>query len=241
MHLPHRTLVLVALILLSVPSRQTLAVGSPVDRWATAVGGREKVATITSIYREATIAVRGFEGMVKAWHTSDGRYRKEERIATYSTIETFDGTNATLKQGDAPPRNLAGADLERARSTAFANSNAVFFVFFPERRRGNLVIEDDRTIVLEPEGGIDWRVTLDQQTSLPATMVHQENGRTITVAFVAYEAVDGIKFEKEIHRSTGDARFDAVIRFTKTVVNPPIDASLFSIAKSSAQSPASVE
>jgi hypothetical protein len=33
----------------------------------------------------------------------------------------------------------------------------------------------------------------------------------------------------EIHCSMGDPRFDAVIRFTKTVINPPIDASLFQL------------
>jgi hypothetical protein len=49
-----------------------------------------------------------------------------------------------------------------------------------------------------------------------------------TVTFVSYETIDGIEFEKEIHRSTGDPRFDAVIRFTKTAINPTVDASLSS-------------
>lgn len=201
------------------------------DRWATAVGGLNKVGAITSMYREATIEIQGLVGTIRTWHTAEGKYRKEEQVATYSTVETFDGTNGIVQQGAAPARNMAGADLARARSTAFANSNAVFFVFFPEGRRGTVVTEGDDTIVLKPEGGIDWRVTLDPQTSLPKTMTHKEGERTITVTFVSYETVDGIKFEKEIHRSTGDPRFDAVIRFTKTAINPPIDASLFWIGK----------
>ena len=202
-----------------------------IDRWATAVGGLNKIAAITSMYREATIEIQGLVGTIKTWHTADGKYRKEEQVATYSTVETFDGTNGTFQQGAAPARNMAGADLARARSTAFANSNAVFFVFFPERRHGNVATEGDDTIVLKPEGGIDWRVTLDPQTSLPKTMTHKEGDRTITVTFVLYETVEGIKFEKEIHRSTGDPRFDSVIRFTKTVINPPIDGSLFWLGK----------
>jgi hypothetical protein len=79
-------------------------------------------------------------------------------------------------------------------------------------------------------------VRLDAQTGLPAAMVHQENDRTVTVEFEGYETVDGLKLEKAIHRSNGDPRFDAVIRFTKTVINPPIDPSLFSIAKPSQHS-----
>ena len=202
----------------------------PLDRWAKAAGGREKLATITSTYREATLDWGGFQGTIKIWRTPDGRYRKEERIATMSAIETFDGTTATLQQNDAPPRELTGAELARARSTAFANSNAMFFAFFPDRRRGTVTVEND-AIVLKPEGGIDWRVVLDPETSLPKTMTHAENGRTITVTFVDWETVDGVRFEKEIHRSMGDPRGDAVIRFTKTVINLPIEASLFTIAR----------
>ncbi len=205
------------------------AAENPVDRWANAVGGRDKVAAIRSIYREATLEFGGFHGTIKVWHTADGRYRKEEQIATFSSIETFDGANGSVQQGAVQPHKMTGAELEQSISKRFANSNAIFFVFFPERRRGSVVIEGDDTIVFKPEGGIEWRVTLDPQTSLPKTMVHKEGDRTITVTFVSYETVDGIKFEKEIHRSTGDPRFDSVIHFTKTVINPPVDASLFSI------------
>ena len=70
---------------------------------------------------------------------------------------------------------------------------------------------------------------LDPQTSLPKTMVHQEGDRTITVTFDSYETVNGIKFEREIHRSAGDPNRSAIIRFTKTVINPPVDAALFSV------------
>jgi hypothetical protein len=179
------------------------------------------------MYREASISVGGYEGTIKVWRTADGKYRKEEQVATFSAVEIFDGTSGTLQQGGGPARPLAGSELARARSTAFANSGAMFFAFFPERRRGTVSLDGEDTIVLRPEGGIDWRVILDPKTSLPKQMVHQQNGRTITVTFAAYETVDGVTLEKEIHRSTGDPRMDAVIRFTKTVINPSVEAALF--------------
>ena len=206
------------------------AAENQIDRWANAVGGRDKLATIKAVYREATIDVSGYQGWIKVWHTPEGRYRKEEQVGPYTNIETYDGTIAMARQGSAPTHEMAGPERARAISSAFANWNSVFFVFFPDRRHGSMTVEDDATIVMKPEGGIDWRITLDPQTSLPAKMVHQQGERTITVTFVSYETIDGLQFEKEIHRSTGDPRFDAVIRFTKTVINPPIDKSLFTSA-----------
>ncbi|HKC65296.1 MAG TPA: hypothetical protein VKB86_16765, partial [Pyrinomonadaceae bacterium] len=189
----------------------------------------DKVAAIKAIYREAAIKYGEYEGTLKVWHTADGKYRKEEQVASYSLVETFDGMNGFVKQGDGPVHQMTRPELELATSRRFANSNAMLFAFFPERHQGSVAVEGDNLIVLKPEGGIEWRVTLDPQTSLPKTMVHKEGELTITVTFESYETVEGIRFEKEIHRSAGDPSRGAVIRFTKTIINPPVEASLFSI------------
>src|SRR5215813_4896121 len=133
----------------------------PIDRWAKAVGGRDKVAAIKTIYREASIEYGGYEGSLKVWHTADGKYRKEEQIATYSLIETFDGRNGFVKQGDGPQHKMTDEELALATSKRFSNSNAMLFAFFPDRHKGGVVLESDNVIVLKPEGGVDWRVTLD--------------------------------------------------------------------------------
>lgn len=205
-----------------------LADDNAIDRWATAAGGREKVAKIKAIYREADLQFGAYNGTIKVWHTADGKYRKEEKIGDLATIEIFDGIKGFIQEGTAPSREMTSAELELSKAKRFANANAMFFAFFPEHRHGSVAVEADGTIVLKPEGGVEWRVTQDPQTSLPKTMVHKEGDRTITVTFDSYETVDGIKFEKEIHRSAGGPA-GAVIRFTKTTINPPIEASLFSI------------
>jgi hypothetical protein len=205
-----------------------LADNDLVERWANAVGGRDKVATIKSIYREATLEFGGHQGSLKVWHTADGKYRKEEKIGDLSTIEVFDGARGTIKEGNAPPREMTSAELAISRAKRFANANAMFFAFFPERRHGTIAIEALNTVVLKPENGVEWRVGLDPQTWLPKTMVHKEGDRTVTVTFDSYETVDGVKFEKELHRTAGGPN-SAVIRFTKTVINPAIEPSLFAI------------
>src|SRR5256885_3032102 len=205
-----------------------LAEGNPIDHWATAVGGRDKVAAIKAVYREASLEFGAYKGTVKVWHTADGKYRKDEKIGDLSTVEIFDGAKGTIKEGDGPAREMTSAELEISKAKRFANANAMFFAFFPERRHGTVSTEADGTIVLKPEGGVEWRISLDPQTSLPKTMVHKEGDRTITVTFDSYETVEGIKFEKEIHRTAGGPG-GAVIRFTKTVINSPIEPGLFAI------------
>jgi hypothetical protein len=200
-----------------------------ITRWLNAVGGREKVAAIKSIYREGTLEFRGFKGTIKVWHTAEGKYRKEEQIAGFSSVETFDGVIGMVQQNDAPPRKMTDAELVLTKSRRFANSNAIFFVFFPERRQGSVALEPDGSIIMKPEGGLEWQVQLDSQTSLPKTMVHSEGDKTITVTFGSYETIDGIKVEKELRRSMGDPQLDAVVTFTKTVFNGPIDSSLFKL------------
>ena|ERR1043166_2996905 len=221
---PGKIIVLIALI----AAANVLAGDDLIDRWATAAGGRDKVAAIKALYREADLQFGAYTGTIKVWHTADGKYRKEEKVGEQSTVEIFDGSKGTVKEGAGPAREMTSAELEISRAKRFANANAMFFAFFPERRHGTISTEADGTIVLKPEGGVEWRISLDPQTSLPKTMVHKEGDRTITVTFASYETVDGIKFEKEIHRSAGGPG-GAVIHFTRTVINPPTDATLFSI------------
>src|SRR5437763_8096985 len=157
-----------------------LAADDPVARWARAVGGSEKIGVVQAISREGTLTFGGMAGTIKVWHTADGRYSKEERGGMFSSIETFDGTVGMVQKGGGAPQRGTGAEREIANSKAYANSNAIFFVFAPTRR-GTLTTEGGDTIVFKPEGGIEWGVVLDPQTSLPKAMRHKEGERTIPV------------------------------------------------------------
>jgi len=50
-----------------------LAADDPIERWATAAGGREKVAAIKAVYREATVEFGIYKGAIKVWHTANGK------------------------------------------------------------------------------------------------------------------------------------------------------------------------
>ena len=214
-------------VFLVVIAPLTFAADSLVDRWAAALGGRDKIAELKAIYREATIQVASYQGTLKVWHTADGKYRKEEKVATFSNVETFDGSKGMVRQGLMPAREMTDAELEVTRSRRFANWNAILFVLFPDRYHGGVVTKSENSVSFKPDGGIEWQIEVDPTTSLPKSMTHNEGGQTVSVTFESYETVDGLQFEKEIHRTGGG--MNSVIRFTKTVINPPIDPALFSI------------
>ena len=127
---------LMGLILLCATAGAAVAAAadeSPVDRWARAVGGRDNVAAVTSVYREGTLTFAGMTGSIKVWRTADGKYRKEEQVGPYSSVETFDGTNGSVQQGSTPARAVTGTELAVFLSKSFANWSAVFFVFLDKR------------------------------------------------------------------------------------------------------------
>ncbi|HWC16683.1 MAG TPA: hypothetical protein VG498_06695 [Terriglobales bacterium] len=109
----------------------------------------------------------------------------------------------------------------------------MFFVFFPERHKGTRTVEGNNTVVFTPDGGIEWRVTLDPPSfrNKCCTGRRPDNHRY----FHFLSEVEGVQLENEIQKSAGDPSHSAIIRYTKTVINPPIDDSVFSIAGTPAQ------
>src|SRR5438874_8136984 len=80
-----------------------------IDRWATAAGGRDKVAAIKAIYREANLEFGPYKGTLKVWHTADGKYRKEEKIGDLATVEIFDGAKGSIQESNGAAREMTSA------------------------------------------------------------------------------------------------------------------------------------
>jgi len=206
--------------------------GNLIDRWAAALGGREKLATLQAVYTEVTIEAGGMTGTAKVWETADGKFREEAHLGPFSNVEVFDGKNGIVQQGNAPAHALSGAELQRAVDRAYAISNSIFL---SDRRRATVSVESNDVIV-KPEGGSETRVTLDPETALPKTITRRTGDRDSTMTILSYETVNGMTFEKEVRQSTGNAQFDVLVKVTKRVLNPQIDPSLFSLETKTPQS-----
>lgn len=214
----------------TAPAAPPSTAASPVDRWRDALGGRERLARISSVHRIGTISSGGLTGKVEIWQSTAGQIRTEVHIGPLATVAVFDGQGGWTTTGDNPPRKLAGEDLARAVTDAFEGS---FSQFFPDRRRGSVsAAGHDPTgryevVLLEPANGVRESVLLDATTHLPHAIEQPEGDRTATTTMIRWQDVEGVGFPAQILQSIGDPKYDATIIFSTTEINAPLPPSLF--------------
>ncbi|HKO57415.1 MAG TPA: retropepsin-like aspartic protease, partial [Thermoanaerobaculia bacterium] len=198
------------------------------DRWAAALGGRERLARIRSVHRELAFTTGGVSGTERGWSTTTGQAYSETKLGSYSSIATFDGAEGWSAEGDGQPHRIAGPDLSAAMSSAYFDS---FAQFFPERRSGTVELVDASgpyvVLLIKPAGGRETRIMLDRTTWLPHAMQQPSQERTRTMTYLSWQDVDGVKFPKEMVQSTGDPKFDVRATASKTELNPRVDAAMF--------------
>ena len=198
------------------------------DRWAAALGGRERLVRITSVYRETAIKTGGVTGQSKNWSMIDGRMRNDRELAGVSDIETFDGRSGWTVDSGAAPHRLGGADLERAVNDAYVSS---FSQFFPGRMAGTVELvgggEPYVTLLIRPAGGREMRILIDPATWLPHARLQRSQERTATTTFLSWMDVDGVRFPKDVRRAFGDPRFDIELTTTSIKLNVPAERALF--------------
>jgi predicted aspartyl protease len=221
-------LLLLVLLAACASAPRPITKDEALDRWAAALGGRERLMRIRSVYRELAFTTGGVSGREKDWTTSAGRARSETKLEGYSSVTTFDGAEGWSAEGGAQPHRIGGADLTAAMSGAYFDS---FSQFFPGRRAGTVELEDASgpyvVLLIKPAGGRETRVLLDRTTWLPHATQQPSQERTQTVTFVSWQDVEGVKFPKELLQSTGDPKFDVRITAVETELNPTVGEAMF--------------
>lgn len=198
------------------------------DRWAAALGGRERLANIRAVHRESAFTVGGTSGTQQEWTTAAGQSRSETKLAAYSSISTFDGREGWTADGGAQPHRISGSDQQIAVTNLYLDS---FSMFFPDRRPGTVELIDangpDVVLLLRPAGGREARVFLDRRTWLPREIRQPLQERTQTNTILSWEEAGGVRFPHELVQSTGDPKYDIRVTVTRTELNPPVDAAMF--------------
>jgi hypothetical protein len=161
------------LLLLFVPApAQSPSAQSVLDRWAAALGGRENLQALRSVYTKSRFEMGGMSGTVETWETSHGKRREQLRLSLLMNQDTiFDGHDGwQLTQGKL--RALAGPDLEEQVTDAYLASHSQFL---DGRRAGRVEFagEEDNTWILRilPQDGRAVTEYIDKTSGLPVKEV----------------------------------------------------------------------
>lgn len=197
-------------------------------RWAAALGGKEKLASVRSVYVRLSMDTGNLHGSLEIWQNSRGQHKTQLVLGAFQQTTVFDGSQGWQLDQTGKVRSLGGTELEDEVTAAYFASNAQFF---PERWPGQIELlgEDAQFYKLRiaPKGGKVVTVYLDKQTGLPAKEERQQQDRTATFSYSEWRDHDGIKFWTRGRQSTGDPKFDTVLVTEKLEWNPELAADLF--------------
>lgn len=203
------------------------------DRWAAALGGRDKLEQIRTAHSRGSVETGGMKGTFERWSTWRGESRTVLDISSaIHQLNIFDGKQGWAMDSSGAVHELSAGNLRSAVSGAYEASHSFFF---PGRLPGAVVLlgrdasQSAYVIRLEPEGGNPVTVFLDDTTFLPKreeTAGPLGNIRSITIS--SWREVAGIKIPASTVQSTGDPKFDIVITTEQVEINAPLAADLFS-------------
>jgi predicted aspartyl protease len=205
-----------------VRSPEPTAGSSPVDAWATALGGRTALGQISAIHGKGSYERGGVRGTIDLWETASGQRREDIVQGPIHETRIFDGTRGWLVDRNGEVRELAGVEIDDQLTLAYIGS---FAALLPERRPGKATVDGDK-VILAPDGSKrPATVSFDPATHLPESYVRREAERMRTVRLSDWNAVAGVKRPWSINEDNGNPN-DAVIIHFKTLETgtPPADA-----------------
>ena len=204
------------------------------DAWAAALGGKEKLRSISSTYSSSNIATGELSGVVENWSTSTGKFKENALLGSvYRTITVYDTEQRSgwVADSSGAIRRLEGTDLQNQITAAYFSS---FSLFIPGRLPGKVTYEgEDATkhfdvVRVYPEGGRSVTVYLDKATHLPAKQEQQEDDGLLTILFSDYRDVSGIRVPFQFRQTTGNPDTDVLVVLQEIRWNVPIDPKIFS-------------
>jgi hypothetical protein len=206
-----------------------MQVESFLDRWRQALGGQERLRQVEVVYTRMAIEMGGLTGTVEEWNTAQGQHRQSLDLGgVYRALTVFDGERGWVLDQNGKVRDLAGIELEEEVTSAYLGS---FSHLVPGRRpgRAELVSADEAHAVLRlvPEGGRPVTCYLDQRTGLPVRQEQPAAERTRTVYLDDWREVEGIPWPFHARQTTGDTRYDTVLRVEEVRFNGPLEAGTF--------------
>ena len=203
----------------ATPVQATVVAGDAaplLDAWATAAGGRDRLARIDRIELTGTLEVGGLTGRFTTWETARGERRHEETLgAAGGSIDVFDGVRGWLIDRNHKVRATDGSELADQIALGYLGANAALV---PARRPGQ-VARDGAGIRIEPAGGRPISIAFDPATHLPATIARPSQDRTRSITLADWRMVDGVRVAFLRKDEDGDPRDTRIYRIETAAID----------------------
>lgn len=198
------------------------------DRWLDALGGKDKLRSVQTMYVKAVIVSGGQIGTLESWQTARGEYRTGVMIGDHEFITVCDGRSGWAAR-DGTAQDLDGDSLAAAVTRAYLGS---YSQFFPDRRPGSVewVREDPDAFVIRilPAGGVPVTFYLDKNTGLPSRHEIVEGDHTLTFYYLEWQDYDGVRtWRRGRQTSGGDAAPELTVTAQDISWNPKLDPKIF--------------
>jgi predicted aspartyl protease/outer membrane lipoprotein-sorting protein len=225
------SMTILALLLLVVPATANQDTQSVVDRMAQALGGRDKLHKVETVYMRGKIKVAGLSGTVDDWQTSRGQHKQVVDLGdVYKETTIFDGTRGWVIDRNNQISTLAGGSLEKEIMSTYLGS---FSYLFSDRMPGTVSSStEDPTgkyylLRFKPQNGTEAVYAIDKSSFLPFSMAFADKTGTNTIYFEDWREVDGIKMPFRYRQVEADPTNNAVVQQESIQFNTTIAAATF--------------
>lgn len=198
------------------------------DRWLTALGGKDKLRAVKTMYVKAVIVNAGQIGTLENWQTARGEYKTTVSLGDHEFVTVCDGRSGWAAR-DGAVQDLDGDSLAAAITRSYLGS---YSQFFPDRQPGSVewVREDPDVFVIKllPTGGVPVTIYLDEITGLPIKHEIVDGDHTLTFYYLEWQDYGGIKTWRRGRQTSGDAAApDLTVTAQDIHWNPPLDEKIF--------------
>ena len=177
-----------------------------VDAWASAIGGRTRIATLGAVHLRGSYQKGGITGTIDLWETPRGERREELQLAFLHELRVFDGTRGWLVDRNGEVRDLDGFELDDQLALAFRDS---FGALLPDRVPGTVTTSARGELVLAPAGGHRPETVTFAADHRPMQVVRRDGEKLRATRLEDWREVAGVAMPFHIHEDNGSPN-DAV-------------------------------
>lgn len=199
------------------------------DRWANALGGRERLAEPTVIEQRLTGTMFGLDAKVRSWTALDGRVRVELDLGggLYTFLQVFDGERGWQVDQNGKLSPVEGAELESMITSGYTDRRIQLL----DASRGTIEMldrdpEGPRVRCL-PQGGKPVTFVLDPETGLPLRYEVPAQERVQVTTIRDWAEHGGILFASVWDQTEGDPQYDAHLELEAVEFHDAVDPAWF--------------